>query len=166
MFATLSPTSKPTHCLSVSVTWFAYLVPSLSFPRVLIQTSIHHPFTHTDTYLSVSFTSVTGPMYAPVGICHSVEISVPSRPCLFSGGGNQLPSVTTGASRFWNIAGSSRAIASYNGSLALTCSIIGCRCTPFVGFLRCSMLCPEVPCLRHRLPCLCWGLEGCACILG
>ena len=28
------------------------------------------------------------------------------------------------------------------------------------------MLRPEVPCLHHRLPCLCWGLEGCACILG
>ena len=27
------------------------------------------------------------------------------------------------------------------------------------------MLRPEVPCLHHGLPCLCWGLEGCACFV-
>ena len=34
------------------------------------------------------------------------------------------------------------------------------------GFCWSSMLCPEGPSLQHRLPSLCWGLGGCACILG
>ena len=28
------------------------------------------------------------------------------------------------------------------------------------------MLCPESLCVHHSVPSLCWGLGGCACILG
>ena len=117
----------------------ANVTPRRCPPRVLHQTWIHHPFTDTTTFTSDTLTSVTGPITVPSGGLHSLAVSVPSCPNILSSGTlyavqpprvrNQLPHAITGSGLCGIIAGS------------------------FVGFLKCSALRPEVPCLRHRLPC-------------
>ncbi len=117
----------------------ANVTPRRCTPRVLHQTWIHHPFTDTTTFTSDTLTSVTGPITVPSGGLHSLAVSVPSCPNILSSGTlyavqpprvrNQLSHAITGSGLCGIIAGS------------------------FVGFLKCSALRPEVPCLRHRLPC-------------
>ena len=136
-FASILSRFKQSHLYIY--TCCANVTPRRCPPRVLHQTWIHHPFTDTTTFTSDTLTSVTGPITVPLSGLHSLAVSVPSCPHILWSGTlyavqpprvrNQLSHAITGSGLCGIIAGS------------------------FVGFLKCSALRPEVPCLRHRLPC-------------